>query len=57
MLFRSPYDWQLGNSFTNSVVLTIYQVTGNKGWGGQQLWVPNIKLPNDVMYYDVIEEE
>ena len=41
----------------NSVVLTIYQVTGNKGWGGQQLWVPNIKLPNDVMYYDVIEEE
>ena len=53
----SPNDWQLGNSFTNSVVLTIYQVTGNKGWGGQQLWVPNIKLPNDVMYYDVIEEE
>lgn len=41
----------------NSVVLTMYQVTGNKGWGGQQLWVPNIKLPNDVMYYDVIEEE
>lgn len=53
----SSNDWQLGNSFTNSVVLTIYQVTGNKGWGGQQLWVPNIKLPNDVMYYDVIEEE
>lgn len=53
----SPNDWQLGNSFTNSVVLTIYQVTGNKGWGGQQLWVPNIKLPNDVMYYDVIDEE
>ena len=53
----SPNDWQLGNSFTNSVVLTIYQVTGNKGCGGQQLWVPNIKLPNDVMYYDVIEEE
>lgn len=53
----SPNDWQLGNSFTNSVVLTMYQVTGNKGWGGQQLWVPNIKLPNDVMYYDVIEWE
>lgn len=53
----SPNDWQLGNSFTNSVVLTMYQVTGNKGWGSQQLWVPNIKLPNDVMYYDVIEEE
>lgn len=53
----SPNDWQLGNSFTNNVVLTMYQVTGNKGWGGQPLWVPNIKLPNDVMYYDVIEEE
>ena len=40
----SPNDWQLGNSFTNSVVLTMYQVTGNKGWGGQQLWVPNFLM-------------
>ena len=50
----SPNDWQLGGSFTDKVVLTMYQVTGTKGWGGKQLWVPNIKLPNDTMYYDVI---
>lgn len=50
----SSNDWQLGSSFTDKVVLTMYQVTGTKGWGGKQLWVPNIKLPNDTMYYDVI---
>lgn len=53
----SPNDWQLSNSFPSKVVLTMYQVTGKKGWGGRPLWVPNIKLPNDIMYYDVIEEE
>ena len=53
----SPNDWQLGGSFQDKVVLTMYQVTGTKGWGGKQLWVPNIKLPNGTMYYDVVEEE
>lgn len=49
----SPNDWSLGGSFTNCVVLTMYKVTGHKGWGGKQLWIPNIKLPNDIVYYDV----
>jgi len=49
----SPNDWQLGNSFSDKTVLTMYQVTGTKGWGGKQLWVPNIKLPDNTMYYDV----
>lgn len=53
----SPNDWKLGGSFTDKTVLTMYQVTGRKGWGGQQLWVPNIKLPGDIMYYDLHEEE
>lgn len=53
----SPNDWQLGASFRYKVVLTMYQVTGTKGWGGKQLWVPNIKLPAGTMYYDVVEEE
>ena len=53
----SPNDWQLGASFQDKVVLTMYQVTGAKGWGGKQLWVPNIKLPHNTMYYDVIENE
>lgn len=53
----SPNDWQLGKSFSKNVVLTMYQVTGEKGWNRKNLWVPNIKLPSDTMYYDVIEED
>lgn len=53
----SPNDWKLGGIFSDKVVLTMYQVTGTKGWGGKQLWIPNIKLPNNTMYYDVIEYE
>ena len=52
----SPNDWQLGGSFPRQTVLTMYQVTGKKGWGGKQLWVPNIKLPDGSDYYDVIED-
>jgi len=52
----SPNDWKLGGQFSSRVVLTMYQVTGNKGWGGRPLWVPNIKLPDGAIYYDVIEE-
>lgn len=53
----SPNDWQLGKSFSKNVVLTMYQVTGEKGWNGKNLWVPNIKLPSNTVYYDVIEED
>ena len=49
----SPNDWQLGASFKNQPVLTMYQVTGNKGWHGKPLWVPNIKFPDNVVYYNV----
>lgn len=52
----SPNDWKLGGSFPDKVVLTMYQVTGTKGWGGKKLWVPNIKLPEGTMYYDVVED-
>lgn len=52
----SPNDWQLGGTFLDKVVLTMYQVIGTKGWGGQPIWVPNIKLPHDTMYYDMIED-
>lgn len=52
----SPNDWKLGSQFPSKVVLTMYQVTGNKGWGGRPLWVPNIKLPEGSIYYDVIED-
>ncbi len=53
----SPNDWSLGCSFSDRVVLTMYKVTGRKGWGGRELWVPNIKLPNNVVYYDVVEQD
>ena len=52
----SPNDWKLGGTFLNNVVLTMYQITGTKGWGGKTLWVPNIKLPHDTVYYDVCED-
>ena len=53
----SPNDWQLGGSFSDTTGLTMYQVTGTKGWGGKPLWFPNIKLPDNTMYYNVFEEE
>lgn len=52
----APNDWQLGGSFPRKIVLTMYQVTGTKGWDSKQLWVPNIKLPEGSVYYDVIED-
>ena len=51
----SPNDWSLGGSFSDRIVLTMYKVTGRKGWTGRELWVPNIKLPNNMVYYDVRE--
>ncbi len=53
----SPNDWKLGARFTEQTVLTMYQVTGSKGWGGKQLWIPNIKLPSNTVYYDVAHED
>ena len=53
----SPNDWNLGASFTNQVVLTMYKVTGRKGWNGRELWVPNIKLPSNIVYYDVVDAD
>lgn len=47
----SPNDRALGDTYKDTVVLTMYKVTGNKGWEGQQIWMPNIKLPGDVTYY------
>lgn len=52
----SPNDWTLGASYSGQVVLTMYKMTGRKGWGGKELWVPNIKLPDNVVYYDIKDE-
>ena len=49
----SPTDRKLGDSYKDEVVLTLYKITGNtaKGWDGQKIWIPNIKLPGDYVYY------
>ena len=47
----SPNDRKLGDEYPEEVVLTVYKVTGNKGWNGKKLWIPNIKLPGDNVYY------
>lgn len=49
----SENDRKLGDSFTDITVFTMYKVTGRKGWNGQQIWIPNIKLPSDKVYYSV----
>ncbi len=49
----SENDRQLGDSFTDVTVLTMYKVTGQKGWDGNKIWIPNIKLPFDRIYYSV----
>lgn len=49
----SPNDRTLGAKYAEDVVLTIYKVTGEKGWDGQKIWIPNIKLPSDRVYYNI----
>lgn len=53
----SPNDLAIGNAITDKTVLTLYKMTGEKGWGGRKIWVPNIKLPGNVVYYDVDDED
>ena len=50
----SENDRKLGDSFTDITVLTMYKVTGKKGWNENKIWIPNIKLPNDLIYYSVV---
>jgi hypothetical protein len=47
----SPNDRAIGRQITEFPVLTMYKVTGNKGWGGRKIWIPNIKLPGTDVYY------
>lgn len=53
----SPNDRSLGDNFKKEVVLTMYRIIGNKekGWDGGSLWIPNIKFPDDLCFYDMEE--
>ncbi len=50
----SPNDWQLGVRFSSRTVLTLYQVAGAKGWKRHGLWVPNLKFPEGMVYYNIV---
>lgn len=47
----SQNDRVLGDSIQDKVVLTLYKITGTKGWNGEKLWIPNIKFPGNTVYY------
>lgn len=53
----SPTDRKIGDSLHDSVILTLYRVTGStqKGWNGNPFYIPNIKLPYGVCIYDTID--
>lgn len=51
----SPNDRTLGENYLDDIVLTLYKVTGEKGWNGAKLWIPNIKLPAGRTYYGIEE--
>lgn len=50
----SPNDRNLGDSVKDSVILTLYRniASRNKGWNGNPFWMPNIKFPSGICFYD-----
>ena len=46
----SEQDRDAIKHYTNEIALIMYRLTGSKekGWSGQPLWMPNIKLPENV---------
>ena len=53
----SPTDRKLGDKFNDDITLTIYRVNGStdKGWDGMPNWIPNIKFPDGICFYDIVE--
>ena len=53
----SPTDRLLGDGFNNDIVLTMYRLVGSadKGWDGKPLWMPNIKFPGGICFYNTLE--
>lgn len=49
----SPTDRSIGAGFDSEIVLTMYKVTGERGWDGKQIWIPNIKFPQNFIFYDI----
>ena len=51
----SPNDRRIGDTKSNDIILTIYQVTGDieSNWDGNPFWLPNIKFPQNMIFWDV----
>lgn len=51
----SPSDRKIGDRLNKALVVTLYRINGkvSKGWSGKPFWIPNIKFPSDVCFYDV----
>lgn len=49
----SPNDRNLISDYNNQITLTMYKVTGTKGWNGEKIWIPNIKFPDGLVFYDI----
>lgn len=47
----SPDDWNLGGEFPDSIVLTLYRIEDGHGWGANPVWVPNIRLPSNRVFF------
>lgn len=53
----SENDRKLGSKFDDEIVLTLYRINGEvaKGWNEKPLWIPNIKFPKNICFYDTFE--
>lgn len=50
----SPDDRKLGKRYSDDIVVTLYLIKGNKdkGWSGTDFWMPNIKLPENLDFWN-----
>ncbi len=53
----SETDNKLSKRLEEDAVLMLYRLSGktSNGWKGNPFWVPNIKFPNKMNFYDVID--
>lgn len=53
----SPDDRELSDSFNDGITLILYRVNGSreKGWSGEPVWIPNIRYPESMCFYDTYE--
>ncbi|MDI3377994.1 Z1 domain-containing protein [Acinetobacter sp. V89_7] len=51
----SPNDRKIGDTKSDDIILTLYEVTGDieSNWNGNPFWLPNIKFPQNMIFWDV----